>query len=334
MTEPGAPPESRPDTPSKQTPPPETPAGTAEAHLTVSRGDGFDGIHLEVARVPEAVERRVAGWRTAGLSIGLVPVLGEPHVGHLTLIDTAAEECDRVVVVAQAGVEVLTEPSGLRLLSSHGANLLFVPMTAGAPAFASDVGAGVPAAGGSAVEDLMAEMEGRFNRQPLIDSLDRIEAWSGCVGPDSIYQSGTRYQMATLLAARLQHQPRPPLVKVVDAARGPGGITPVAEIDRLDQAQRDQVAALQRVLQRMAARLLDGVSTPAAEIAWARDALASAGFEPPDYLDVREARTLVPVDQVTRTTRIFIAIRLGDIRLVDSVPVDGAAGTTPVALSL
>jgi pantoate--beta-alanine ligase len=164
-------------------------------------------------------------------------------------------------------------------------------------------------------------MEGRFDRPALTEAVGRIERMVEMTAPNRLYQSGAVFQRACVLAARLSGRPGAPLVRVVDAARGPGGITPVAEIDRLDEAGRERVASLSRTLGRMAARLADGVSTPAGEIAWGLDTLNEAGFDGVDYLEVRNPKTLAPVERAGAPARVFVAVRIGDLRFVDSVPV-------------
>ncbi|MFX4220823.1 MAG: pantoate--beta-alanine ligase [Thalassobaculum sp.] len=271
--------------------------------------DGDEEGDVEVVSDLDALVEFLEEWREDGCSIGLVPVLGEAHVGHLMLLALAARECDRVVVAAGPRAEVLTDPVGRTLLSRNGADILYV-----AP---KDI---EPAAVDS-LPGFAESMEGEFGRNALTEAVGRIESLVDVIAPNRLYQSGAVFQRACVLASRLSGRKGAPLVRVVDAARGPGGITPVAEIDRLDEAGRDRVASLSRILGRMAGRLADGVSTPSGEIAWGMDALKSAAFDAIDYLEVRNPRTLAPVDRAGTPARVFVAVRIGDLRFVDSVPV-------------
>ena len=248
-------------------------------------------------------------WREDDCSVGLVPVLGEAHVGHLVLLALAARECERVVVAAGPRADVLTDPVGRGLLSRNGADILYAAPREIDP---------MPI---DALPDFADAMEGRFDRPSLADAVGKIERLIEMIAPDRLYQSGAVFQRACVLAARLSGREGAPLIRVVDAARGPGGITPVAEIDRLDEAGRERVANLSRILGRMAGRLADGVSTPAGEVAWGLDALGAAGFDGVDYLEVRNPRTLEPVDRAGAPARVFVAVRIGELRFVDSVPV-------------
>jgi pantoate--beta-alanine ligase len=282
--------------------------GPYDPALSFSLGETAD-LDIDVIRRPDALARQMSAWRSEAATIGLIPVLGEAHVGHLMLLALAARECDRVVIAAGPRAEVLTDPVGLTLLSRNGADVLFAPPvvleavpTGDLPTFADP-------------------MEGLFGRDALLDAVGRIERLVDLIAPTRLYQSGAVFQRACILAARLSGRAGAPMIRVVDAARGPGGITPVAEIDRLNEADRERITVLSRTLSRIAGRLADGVSTPAGEIAWGLDALNTAGFDAVDYLEVRNPKTLAPVERAGTPARIFVAARIGDIRFVDSVPV-------------
>ncbi|WPZ34787.1 pantoate--beta-alanine ligase [Thalassobaculum sp. OXR-137] len=271
--------------------------------------DGGEDADIEVVSEIDTLTGYLTEWREDSCSIGLVPVLGEAHVGHLVLLALAARECDRVLVAAGPKADVLTDPVGRTLLSRNGADVLYAASMEIEPVPVDDL------------PEFAASMEGLFARDALTEAVGKIERLVELVAPDRLYQSGAVFQRACVLAARLSGRDGAPLIRVVDAARGPGGITPVAEIDRLDEAGRERVASLSRILGRMTGRLADGVSTPAGEVAWGLDALTDAAFDGVDYLEIRHPRTLEPVERAGAPARVFVAVRIGDIRFVDSVPV-------------
>lgn len=271
--------------------------------------DGDEDADVDVIRDPNDLRGILNDWREDECSVGLVPVLGEAHVGHLMLLALAARECERVIVAAGPRADVLTDPVGRTLLSRNGADVLYAAPSEVDP---------VPV---DTLPKFADGMEGAFGYASLTEAVGKIERLVELIAPDRLYQSGAVFQRACVLASRLSGRAGAPLVRVVDAARGPGGITPVAEIDRLDEAERERVANLSRIIGRIAGRLADGVSTPAGEIAWGLDALNAAGFDGVDYLEVRNPKTLEPVEKAGAPARVFVAVRIGDLRFVDSVPV-------------
>ena len=53
---------------------------------------------IPVARTIPALRRAIAGFRSAGETVALVPTMGALHAGHLALVRRAGHQADRVVV--------------------------------------------------------------------------------------------------------------------------------------------------------------------------------------------------------------------------------------------
>jgi pantoate--beta-alanine ligase len=49
--------------------------------------------------------------------------------------------------------------------------------------------------------------------------------------------------------------------------------------------------------------------------------LAAAGFDPIDYVELRDAATLEPVTRLERPARLLAAAKIGRTRLIDNIEV-------------
>jgi pantoate--beta-alanine ligase len=85
--------------------------------------------------------------------------------------------------------------------------------------------------------------------------------------------------------------------------------------------QRARAPDLYRVLRALAGKLKGGAAAGPA-LARGREELVRAGFDPIDYLDLRSSVTLEALARADRPARVFAAAWLGQVRLIDNLPVD------------
>ena len=88
----------------------------------------------------------------------------------------------------------------------------------------------------------------------------------------------------------------------------------------LSARERGVAPDLHRIITAIAAAVADG-ARGAEQTAWGTDELVRAGFDRVDYVAVRDALTLEPVETPVRPARVLAAAWLGRTRLIDNVAV-------------
>ena len=106
----------------------------------------------------------------------------------------------------------------------------------------------------------------------------------------------------------------------VPTQRDADGLALSSRNQYLTEEERRAARALPRALGEAAQAILDGA--PVAEsLGKARERLAAAGFDPVDYVELRDAETLAPLEALDRPARILAAATLGRTRLIDNLAV-------------
>jgi pantoate--beta-alanine ligase len=276
---------------------------------------------LPILRSASQLRSRMRSWRAFGETVALAPAGALLHEGHLALVRAAAREADRVVAVAVPRPEADPAEEEARLAAAAdeaGADALLLPqpeelrppdgVTELRLAGMDDVLCGEERPGLFA--DFMLGMTRLFNQSQADVAVFGERDWQ-------------RLCLMRRAAADLGFVTE---VRVAPTERDDDGLAHAGAAAGLDDAGRRAAMRLWRELTRAAEAIAGGADADAALDA-AADALADAGAEV-EYLEMRDARTLAELDawRAGRPARVFAAITLGDIRLIDNAAVGADAG--------
>ena len=290
------------------------------AHSPPNQGSPATHVTRTVAGLREQVSR----WRAAGQSVALVPTMGALHEGHLALVREARARSDRVVVSIfvnptqfGAGEDLDSYPrreaEDTATLGALGVDLVFAPaLEEMYPAnFATTV------AVGGVTEGLCGAFRpGHFQGVATVVTKLLLQ----CL-PDVAFFGEKDYQQLQTIRRLVRDLDIPTDIAAVPTVRDRDGMALSSRAANLSKEERGIAVNLSRVLRQVAEALFRGTSSVAGELARGRKALEDAGFSQVDYLEVRDAETLAPVEKIERPARVLAAARIGKTRLIDNFPV-------------
>jgi pantoate--beta-alanine ligase len=280
---------------------------------------------IEIVRTVEELRARLGHWRTAAATVGLVPTMGALHAGHLALVRTALAECERVIVTlfvnpTQFGPKEdlaaypRDEARDAALVGDAGAHLLFAP----AVDIMYPAGSATSVAVARLSEGLCGDHRpGHFAGVATVVTKLLVQAL-----PDRAYFGEKDYQQLQVIRRLAVDLFLPVEIVGVPTVREPDGLARSSRNVYLSPAERAVAPALHATISAVARRLAGGKTPAAPEIERAKAELAKAGFARVDYVDVRDAATLAPIEVVTGAARVLAAAWLGRTRLIDNVPVE------------
>jgi pantoate--beta-alanine ligase len=280
-----------------------------------------------VARSVTALRQAVAVWRARQERVGLVPTMGAIHDGHLALVRAASGQCDHVVASLFVNPKQFgpaedfaayprDEAADLAALAAGGVDLVFMPTVAEMypPGFAVNVQVG------GVSEDLDgAERPGHFDGVATVVAKLLLQ----CL-PDAAYFGEKDYQQLQVVRRLARDLDIPVRIEGVPTVRAADGLALSSRNAYLSADERRAAPLLYRVLCDSAAALSHAPHAVAATLERGIGALRAGGFAV-DYLELRDAATLVRLAHLSAPARLLAAARLGRTRLIDNVAV--APGT-------
>ena len=279
---------------------------------------------LPMVRTVTDLRRQVARWRGDGLTVGFTPTMGALHEGHLSLVKRAKAEADRVIASVFVNPTQFgpgedldayprDEAGDSAKLFSAGCDLLFAPAVGEMypEGFATSVRV-------SGLTDCLcgASRPGHFDGVATV-----VSKLLGQARPDIAVFGEKDYQQSKVIERMVEELMLDIRIVRIPTVREPDGLALSSRNAYLDPCQRRSAPALYSTMIALAARLNKGDDI-GAQCEWGCQALLDAGFDSVDYFEIRDAETLYPATANAPNLRIFAAARLGDIRLIDNMPVD------------
>jgi pantoate--beta-alanine ligase len=276
---------------------------------------------MQVIRDLAALRAATAARRMQGNRIALVPTMGALHDGHLALVTEGRRQAEAVIVSIFVNplqflpTEDLSryprdEAGDLRKLEAVGTDMVWMPdvPTMYPPGAATTIEVAGPAEGFEGTA-----RPGHFRGVATVCTKLFSQTGADCaIFGEKDWQ---QLQVVKRVVADLDLP-----IRIVPHAtvREPDGLTMSSRNIRLSTAER----ALAPLLPQLMRRSLDAIAAGAPAAATLTDAkaqLAGAGFVP-DYLALVEPETLKPWQ--SGPGRLLAAAKLGDVRLLDNMPLD------------
>lgn len=246
--------------------------------------------------------------------IGLVPTMGALHGGHLELIASARRECDAVVVSIFVNPSQFDDPEDLadygadpeadaQAAERAGADILFVPSVDDMypEGFQTWV----------EVEELSRGLEGDARPGHFRAVATVCLKLFNIVRPERAYFGEKDAQQAAVVERLVRDLNLELEIRVIPTVRDTDNVALSSRNARLSEEERQAARALPRAL--FSAQLAHRRGDDA--VAAARTALAEEPLLDPEYVEVThfEARPILAA-----------AVRVGRVRLIDNVPLEGA----------
>ncbi|WP_265500971.1 pantoate--beta-alanine ligase [Paracoccus beibuensis] len=279
---------------------------------------------MQICRSTQDMRACTRDWRAAGARVALVPTMGALHDGHLALVARA-----RDWVEAEGGGRVVTsifvnptqfgpnedldkyprdEAGDLALLRRAGCDGVFLPTVP--DIYRPGAQTHVEVAG------LGRMLIGRLRPGHFRGVATVVTKLFNIVGPDAAAFGEKDYQQLTLIRQMVADLDVPVQILPVPTVREADGLAMSSRNARLAPADRAAAPVLNRALDHAQAMVAQG--QPLSQVRrQIRDILRLESQAEVQSVDIRDARTLTRIAAPSGSVVILLAVRFGDVLLID-----------------
>ena len=278
---------------------------------------------MKLVRSKEDLRTLRRKWIFKGERVAVVPTMGALHAGHLSLVEVAKQNADRVIVTIFVNPKQFNNPGDLdnyprtededaAKLAPYGIDALYVPTPDQIypKGFATNV----------RVSGLTEDLEGA-HRSGHFDGVATVVSKLFLQSRADVACFGEKDYQQMLLVRRLSEDlDIETEVLGCPTIREEDGLAMSSRNVRLSPEERAVAPVLKAELDRAALAIRRGADIRVV-LDSAKAQIERAGYDKVEYLELRDEADLMPVSNLDRPTRLLVAAMLGDVRLIDNIPV-------------
>ncbi len=280
---------------------------------------------MEIAKTIEQVRNLVKAARSEGKRVGFVPTMGALHIGHISLIDRAVEDCDFVVVsifvnptqfVPGEDFEKYPRPidDDLKICEEHSVDLVFNPTPK--EMYRQENFTWVN------VEKLTEPLCGKSRPGHFRGVTTVCAKLFNIVLPDVAYFGQKDAQQAIVIKRMVADLNMPVEIVICPTVREPDGLAISSRNQYLSPQQRKDATAIYKSLQRCQELVNTGVKDSKKIIAEMQKILRQEPSIKIEYISIVDAEMLQNLDQIAGKVLVAIAAKIGPARLIDNILID------------
>ena len=253
--------------------------------------------------------------------VGFVPTMGALHEGHLSLLRAARNANGTVVLsifvnptqfgeAADLNAYPRTEAADVALAAEAGVDVVFAPSVAEMypSGFATTV-----SVGGAITGTLEGAERGRSHFDGVATVVAKLLL---AVQPDRAYFGAKDAQQVVVVRRMVADLGIPVEIVTRPTSRDTDGLARSSRNTRLSPDDRAIAAAIPRALRAAQDAFARGIHEPQSLTNTVRAELD--GLDP-EYVEIVDADSLDPIDEVERPALLALAVRVGPVRLIDNV---------------
>jgi pantoate--beta-alanine ligase len=278
-------------------------------------------LPFEVFRDPAAMRAKVEDLRRDGRRIAVVPTMGALHEGHLALIRHARARADVVILTIFVNPTQFGPTEDLSRYPRDEAGDLAKARPAGIDlAFCPPVEAMYPPGAQTFVEvrELQQPMCGASRPGHFAGVATIVSKLFHITKPHLAVFGEKDYQQLAIIRRMVRDLDFGIEIQGVPIVREPDGLALSSRNVYLSPEQRAAALSLSRGLAAAEAAYRAGERSTAALLAAARTPIEAEPLARIDYVELRDADELTPLDRVERPAVLALAVFVGATRLIDN----------------
>ena len=278
-----------------------------------------------ITRIPRMVSI-ARELRQAGRRIGLVPTRGALHEGHLSLMASAREMCDAVIVSilgAHDQQEQESERSSAdlardaELAFTRGVDFIFAPA-------ADDINP-EGSVTFTTVEGLSSKLEGSSGSDYFRGMTTTMNKLLNVIHPNFVFLGRKNAQQVIIIKRMVRELAIDSEIVVGPTVREEDGLALSSTNVYLSTTERKAATVLRRALERCRSTYNGGERDSSKLIASMRAVIDSEPLARVDYIAMTDTVDLDPIETIGQgmPTLVLLAVFIGEIRLVDNIVLNG-----------